>query len=559
MLDSTKPRHDHLLKFVKKLKTANDYIVIIGNKIDQAKDQDDAEKEKRMTLSLQDHIEDILNVKCLPPNKDVSNNGGVCFLSFHASQACVLREAQRSQPLSKKEFFALAADTHEKVNRILRFDFGEQILHQEWSLQRKRNEAYALVQDPKRFQGRLQQTHFAEFLEVLCLLIGGRQTQSLLIERQLVNDLRFVQPKEGMVQELERLFLRYHAIDASHHHVIRSFWNLYSKFVSEALIKFDERMDIEMVTQAVNELRAYNMFCHEMAISLKDEKLEGQEKEKAGQKVASITKQLCDVIAKRGFQWTSEKSAVFMYNHDPSIYERGGKSPPSPTWTNISPYDWKVILMSISKNLRIDNFHGAVLEGLHKLAHVEQFGSLFPRDQDTLSQLAELSRGIESKKLATLISNSDWDNLGKLLRATLEHFSGYTTSTPIARGDAVVPHLTITSPSTSIGSASRKVAAHSVLNSPVTFESQAPSFQRAGCKLDSVDGSDSGTLESPIEVDDDVIERHKRPTPRSMKRSPADDDSHATSPARTRKMKRPQADDDSHFISPARMRKAEEN
>jgi small GTP-binding protein len=257
VLDSTKPRHDHLLKFVKKLKTANDYIVIIGNKIDKAKDHDDPEKGHRMARSLQDHVEDILNMKCLPPNKNFSNNGGVCFLSFHASQACVLREAQRSQPLSKKEFFAIAADTHEKVNRILRFDFGEQMLHQEWSLQRKKNEAYALVQDPKRFQGRLQQTGFAEFLEVLCLLVGGRQAQSLLIERQLVKDLQFLQPKDGMVQELKHLFLRYQAIDSSDHHVIRSFWNLYSKFVSEALVKFESRMDVKIVTKAVKELRAY--------------------------------------------------------------------------------------------------------------------------------------------------------------------------------------------------------------------------------------------------------------------------------------------------------------
>jgi small GTP-binding protein len=561
VLDSTKPRHDHLLNFVKKLKAANDNIVIIGNKMDQAKDLDDPEKDHRMARSLQDHVEELLNVKCLLPNeKDISSKGGIFFLSLHASQACVLREAQRSQALSKKEFFALAADTHEKVNRVLRFDFGEQTLHQEWSLQRKRNEVYALVRDPKRFQCRLQQTHFAEFLEVLDLLIGGRQAQSLLIERQLVNDLRFVQPKEGMVQELERLFLRYQAIDASGDHVIRTFWNLYSKFVSEALIKFETRMDIKIVTNAVTELRAYAIFCHEMAITLKDDKLEGQEKETAGQKVASITKQLCDVISKRGFQWTFEESAIIKHNHDPSIYERG-QSPPIPTWTNISPFDWNVILVSISNNLGIENFHGEVREGLLGLEHVKQFGSFFPRDQKTLSRLVELSSGIESKNLAKLLSASDWDNLGKLLRDTLVRFlytqddpeapvnglseaqsidtiddlesnglshqpmvpGPMSTSAPIARGDAVVPRST-TSPNKSVG-LTRNVAAHpvSALNSPVTSESRAPSWQSSGYILDSGDGSsnasDSGTAESPIEVIDAGAER---PT-RAKKRLPTDD------------------------------------
>jgi small GTP-binding protein len=542
VLDSTKPRHDHLLNFVKKLKAANDNIVIIGNKVDQAKDHDDPEKDQRMARSLQDHVEDLLNVKCLPPNKqDVSSNGGICFLSLHASQACVLREAQRSQPLSKKEFFALAADTHEKVNRILRFDFGEQMLHQEWSLQRKRKEAYALVRDPKRLQGRLQQTHFAEFLEVLCLLIGGRQTQSLLIERQLVNDLGFVQPKEGMVQELGYLFLRYQAIDASVHHVIRTFWNLYTKFVSEALIKFESSMDIEIVTKAIKELRAYTIFCHEMAISLKDEELEGKEKETAGQKVSSITRQLCDVIAKRGFQWTFEESAVNKYNQDPSIYERG-QPPPSPTWKNISPYDWNVILISISSNLGIENFHGVVREGLQGLEHVKQFGSFFPRDQDTLSRLLELSSGVESEKLAKLLSASDWDNLGKLLRDTLERFPytqydpeapvnglseaqsidtfnalssddlsqqpmvpGPTSiSTPMARGDAVVPHST------------------------TSFNTSFDSARKGG----SSDASDSGTAGSPIEVDDSGTERYT--FARKMKRPPAED-LYATFSARMKK------------------------
>ena len=518
VLDSTKPRHDRLLKFVKKLKTANDFIVIIGNKIDQAKDHDDPEKDLRMARSLQEHIEELLNVKCLPPNKKQVSDGGVCFLSFHASQACVLREAQRSQPLSKKKFFAQAADTHEKINRILRFDFGEQMLHQEWSLQRKRKEAYALVQDPKRFQGRLQQTHIAEFLEVLCLLIGGWQAQSLLIERQLVNDLRLVQPKEGMVHELEHLFLRYQAIDASDNHVIRTFWNLYSKFVLEAFINFESRMDIKIVTAVVKELRAYIILCHKMRL---DEELEGQEKEMAGQKVASITKQLCDVISKRGYEWTFEESAVFKYNQDPSIYERDSQSPPSPTWTNISPYDWNVIFVSISNNLGIENFQGVVSEGLLGLEHVKQFGSFFPRDQETFGRLAELSSGIESKKLAKLLSPSDWDNLGKLLRDTLESLP-YTQVDPEAPVNGLSEEAQSIDPINDLTSDELSQQPSMALCPTPTSTSTTRGDAAVPQSTTRLSTSfDYGTPESPIEVDDSVTERRKRPTPRSIKRPPA--------------------------------------
>jgi hypothetical protein len=337
-------------------------------------------------------------------------------------------------------------------------------------------------------------------------------------------------------------------------------------------------MDITIVTKAVKELRVYARFCHKMAFILEDGELERQEKETVGQIVASITKQLCDVISKRGFEWTFKESAVFKYNQDRSIYE-GGQSPPSPTWTNISPYDWNVILVSILNNLGIENFHGVVREGLQGLERVKQFGTFFsPRDQEALRRLVvDISSGIESKKLAELLSALDWDDLGKLLRDTLERFictqegnhealvneliraqsidtindlisaddelsqqpmvlpsCPTSTSTPIARGDAAVPHST-TSPSPSFGSA-MKVAAHPVLNSTVTFESsQAPSFQCAG--FSTLDG---GTAASPIEVDDSVTEWHKQRLARSKKkkRSLGVDDLHATSSARVRKLRK---------------------
>jgi len=266
-----------LLNFVKEqLKKKDVPVIVLCNKVDDTKDEEQAELVKEARKEVEKIFETSCRKEALEKILTTSEKTTIdeklspAFIPVSAIHAFIHQSASL---MDREAFENFDSDLLEKLGR-------EQIGRHRWnrlSESEKRDEAFKVIKEG--YQDGIKDSNFDKLLRVLDHFLGGEEAQQNVIEQQMCNALKSISTKRpfppgGLTSLVRGFYEQRKLLHASNGTIpksikgfdlVDSFWSTYQAFETETFEKFKANFPkgFDALAELMNDLVRY----HELAYS----------------------------------------------------------------------------------------------------------------------------------------------------------------------------------------------------------------------------------------------------------------------------------------------------
>jgi GTPase SAR1 family protein len=321
-------------------------VIIVANKVDEPDDEEQA----AMLADLCATVEKVFKVS--------SREKALATMIQEASSKATKKTAQQQQKAKSQMFPAvvylsaihafiyrttslMTYDVFKKFDDKLIQKIGrEEVGKTRWnrlSQEQKHKAAFDIISDPTFYNDGLSASNFDTFLRVLSFAVGGKDTQLVLLRKQVEIKMSQIDYNGCLVAYLEPLVADIKKIGLSNQNTLQYyFWIYLQNSKKRALDGFINPSNIDKLAIVMNQLKVYQ-----------EKAVDEQDRERVLQEMKSIVTAHFEKMITMFRQWCSIK---------------GNQKDLPWSWIVLSPNEWLIILNS-------------VLAVSHTKAMMEFFGS----------------------------------------------------------------------------------------------------------------------------------------------------------------------------------------
>lgn len=259
---------------------------------------------------------------------DTRASSPVVFVPISAENAFIYRTVSH---LPLEDFEKLDKDIIERLGR-------EEAGRMRWkamTLEEKFGIVHAAVSDPSAYKERLESTNFDRFLKALDHFVGGVDTQTEVLERQLNVATRKVKGgKEGLAQQLHAIYERSKVLGKPTGLLVSQFWSAYQMIEDDAFTCFKKDLSLAPLYRCMRELIDYakgesHVLYAGGSIGIKETaNAVATEHAKVSAAAINLVRCQCMIIVEKASNWNVEDSS-FMTVGVMQRVQRGSSGPPS--------------------------------------------------------------------------------------------------------------------------------------------------------------------------------------------------------------------------------------